>query len=297
MRLLPRKGVSMLAHPREKEPAPPAGRWRSGVAVLLATLVVGGTASISLRMYSESSEWSSASTTIGNYRRLPLSDGSTLELNTNTEIRYRLSEQVRLLDLTAGEARFRVAHDTRRPFVVLARDTVIRAVGTEFTVRIRENGKVDVMVADGVVAVSHRRRKSAVSELLHGPIVSLEGGTAVPEKKMVTDDGGRFAFVEMSRARMEAHDAWRNNMLVFDGTPLAEVAAEFNRYNRRKLLIADPSIEGVLIGGRYRPRDVEGFLLKLSEVMKVRVVEKPAANALDGSLEIHAAIPTRHDHK
>jgi transmembrane sensor len=261
----------MVAQPREEDSAPRAGRWRLGVVVLLALLVVGLAAGISLRMYSERSEWQLTSTAIGDYRRLPLSDGSTLELNTATEVRYRLTERVRLLDLREGEARFRVAHDPTRPFVVLAANTVVRAVGTEFTVRIRDNGKVDVVVAEGVVAVSHRVRDSAFRELLYGPEVSLAGGTPVPEKRMVTDDRGRFAAVEMTRAKIEAHDAWRNNMLIFDETPLREIVAEFNRYNRRKLEIADPAMGNVPIGGRYRPRDVEGFLENLGQLLKIRV--------------------------
>jgi transmembrane sensor len=173
--------------------------------------------------------------------------------------------------------------------VVCAEDTVVRAVGTEFTVRIRDNGKVDVVVAEGVVAVSHRVRQSAVRELLYGRTVPLDGGTSIPEKRMATDDGGRLAVVAMTRAKVEAHDAWRTNMLIFDDTPLRDIVDEFNRYNRRKLQISNPSIGGVLIGGRYRPRDVEGFLLNLSEVMKVRVVEKPSSDPMGGTLEIHAA--------
>jgi transmembrane sensor len=262
----------MLGLSRKKETAPRVSRWWPLLLVLPVVLAVFLTAGLFLRMYSERSEWSSVSTAVGDYRRLPLADGSTLELNTATEVRYRLSEAVRELDLTAGEARFRVAHDAERPFVVIARDTVVRAVGTEFTVRIHENGKVDVVVAEGVVAVSHQPREGALRELLFGRVVPLDGGTAVPERNMVTDDAGRLAVVQMTRAKIEAHDAWRSNMLVFDETPLSEIVEEFNRFNRRKLEIADPDIGNVPIGGRYRPRDVEGFLRNLATVMKIQVV-------------------------
>jgi transmembrane sensor len=272
----------MDALPREKESAPRAGRWRLALVVTLGVLAVVVAAGVSLRLYSERSGWQSVSTAIGDYRRLPLSDGSTLELNTATEVRYRLSEQVRLLDLTTGEARFRVAHDPQRPFVVLAADTVVRAVGTEFTVRIHENGKVDVLVADGVVAVSHRVRAGAFRQLLYGREVPVQGGTPVPEKRMVTDNGGRFAIVETTRARIEAHDAWRNNMLIFEEAPLSEIVDEFNRYNRRKLEIADPRLRGVSLGGRYQPRDVEGFLQNLGAVVKIRAVEGETALRIYG---------------
>jgi transmembrane sensor len=265
----------MLGVPREEAAAPRAVRWRVvliALAIALAVLLASG---LGVRMYSERSGWESASTAIGDYRRLPLADGSTLELNTASEVRYRLSEKVRELNLAAGEARFRVAHDVARPFVVSAGETVIRAVGTEFTVRIRDDRKVDVVVAEGVVAVSHPVHDGVMRELLYGQrVVLLQGGTAVERHHRVTDDGGRFEVVEMTRREIEAHDAWRNNLLVFEDMPLRDIVADFNRYNRRKLEIADAAIGNVRLGGKYRPRDVEGFLRNLGTVMKVRVAEK-----------------------
>lgn len=281
----------MLELPREEGTAPRAVRWRGRLLALSAALAVFLAAGLGVRMYSERSGWESVSTAIGDYRRLPLSDGSTLELNTATEVRYRLSAKVRELDLAAGEARFRVAHDVARPFVVSAGDTVIRAVGTEFTVRIRETGKVDVVVAEGVVAVVHRARGGLMRELLYGPrAVPLEGGTLVEEHAMVTDDGGRFSVVEMTRRDIEVHDAWRNNMLVFEEMSLREVVAEFNRYNRRKLEIADETIGSVPIGGRYKTGDVDGFVSRLGTVMKIRVVEIRGGDGSGAVLRLYSPV-------
>jgi transmembrane sensor len=262
----------MPSVPQEEGAAPQAVRRRVVLmtpAVALAVLLAGA---LGMRIYSEQSEWESLSTAIGDYRRLPLPDGSMLELNTASELRFRLSGKLREIELAAGEARFRVTHDAGRPFVVSAGNTVIRAVGTEFTVRIQETGKVDVIVAEGVVAVTHRVRDGVIRELLHGrQAPPLQGGAAVEERHRVTDDGGQFTVVEMTRRQIDAHDAWRNNMLLFEDVPLREIVAEFNRYNRTRLEIDDPSIVDVPIGGRYSPRDVEGFLENLGTVMSVRV--------------------------
>jgi ferric-dicitrate binding protein FerR (iron transport regulator) len=124
-----------------------------------------------------------------------------------------------------------------------------------------------------VIAVSHRALKSALRKLLVRRVVPLEGGTAIPETRMVTDDGGRLTVVQMTRAKVDAHDTWRNNMLIFDQTPLNDIVEEFNRYNQRKLEIGDPSIGAVRIGGRYSTRDVDGFLRHLGSVIKIRVTE------------------------
>jgi ferric-dicitrate binding protein FerR (iron transport regulator) len=83
----------MLGLPRKREAAP-WERRRWPLLMLSVVLAVFLAAGLILRMYSERSAWSLVSTAIGDYRRLPLPDGSTLELNTATEVRYRLSDAV-----------------------------------------------------------------------------------------------------------------------------------------------------------------------------------------------------------
>jgi transmembrane sensor len=281
----------MVGLPREEDSAPRAGRRRRVLVASLILVAAVLAAGLGWRAYSERLAWSSVSTAIGDYRRLPLPDGSQLELNTATEVRYRLSDSVREVKVIAGEARFRVAHDGTWPFVVIAGDTVVRAVGTEFTVRLYENGKVDVLVAKGVVAVSHLAHQSVLGELLQPRIVPTVGGTPVEEGTMATDVGGRFAMVEMSQKKIEAHEAWRYNMLIFNDTPLTGIVEQFNRFNRRKLEIADPEIGNVVVSGQYQPRDVEGFLEQLNTVLEIRVGERRNAYGDVVALRIRVADP------
>lgn len=279
----------MIGSPREKSPEPRAHGWLPALIAAPVALTAFLAAVLLLPVYSHTFGWSSVSTGVGDYQRLPLSDGSTLEVNTASEVRYRLSETSREIYLAAGEARFRVAHEERRPFVVLAANTMVRAVGTEFTVRIRHDDTVDVVVAKGVVSVSHRVRESAMREFLHGRVMSVGGGTRVAEKSMVTDDGAHLVMAEMSRVGIEAHDAWRNNMLIFNEKPLRDIVEEFNRYNRRQLKIADARLANVPIGGRYQLRDVEGFLRNLHDVVKIRVEEERDALGDQPALVIYPA--------
>jgi transmembrane sensor len=46
---------------------------------------------------------------------------------------------------------------------------------------------------------------------------------------------------------------------MFDHTTLAEAVAEFNRYNRQKIVIADPQIAKLEIGGTFPSDDVKLF--------------------------------------
>jgi len=65
--------------------------------------------------------------------------------------------------------------------------------------------------------------------------------------------------------------AWQNQMLVFDGDPLADVVAQFNRYNVRQLIISDPHLAPLQIGGYFRPTNLDAFVSVLQSDFGIRV--------------------------
>ncbi len=58
------------------------------------------------------------------------------------------------------------------------------------------------------------------------------------------------------------------------------MVAEFNRYNRRQMVIADPAIENLRIGGGFEATDPESFIAALERTLGVRAFPAPAG---DGS--------------
>ena len=56
-----------------------------------------------------------------------------------------------------------------------------------------------------------------------------------------------------------------------DQLTLAQAAGEFNRYNRRQLVIADPALSGMVIGGSFAPENVDGFARLLQQGFGLRV--------------------------
>jgi transmembrane sensor len=73
-----------------------------------------------------------------------LADGSEVDLNTDTAI-CPPETSGRHIELYKGEAHFKVAHDSRHPLTVKAGDVLVRAVGTEFTVRVLGVHRVSVL--------------------------------------------------------------------------------------------------------------------------------------------------------
>lgn len=194
-------------------------------------------------------------TGVGGFERVVLTDGSVVELNTNTEIRVSFDKKHRHVELITGEATFDDAHDPRRPFIVEAGADAVRALGTQFDVR-REAQGLHVLVTSGKVAVDRNDFAGRGVPLLSGPKIAC----IVVAGQAAQVSNGEVNVRTESRQEAERDLAWHDGMLMFDSAPLEEVAAEFNRYNRRQLVIADPGIARLGIGGYFKSTNLDTFV-------------------------------------
>ena len=64
---------------------------------------------------------------------------------------------------------------------------------------------------------------------------------------------------------------WRHDVLVFNNTKFSEAIAEFNRYNGKKIVITDPHIAELRIGGTFQTRHVDDFTRLAQAVLGLRV--------------------------
>lgn len=226
------------------------------VAAAILLLIAGTTAireSAVSRVYT---------TGLGGHQNIMLADGTRIELNTNTVLREKYTDKSRVITLERGEAYFAVRHDEARPFIVKVGEHSVTDIGTKFFVR-RDTDRLSVGVTEGRVELGTARDSRGSQVLL---------------------DAGKFALVTHAKITIftKAPDvladdlAWRAGMLVFNHTPLAEAAAEFNRYNREKLIIADPRAAGLSIGGTFRQTDVRQFARVARALLGVHIKDKPA---------------------
>lgn len=186
-------------------------------------------------------------TEIGALQAVSLTDGSRVTLDTNTRIHVDVTNTERRVDLEQGEAYFEVAKDPARPFVVIAGDKRIVAVGTQFSVR-NERGEVRVLVTEGKVQVER-----GTGDTMR-PMMQLQAGSiarAGPDAVLVEDQ---------PISELEQLLSWRTGRLSFDNSPLADAVAEFNRYNTRKIVIVDPAVAAIRVGGNFRATNIDAFV-------------------------------------
>lgn len=197
--------------------------------------------------------------------RQVLTDGSMVELRDGSRIEVIFTPQERRVRLTGGEAHFTVAKNPAWPFVVEAGRVAVRAVGTAFAVRV-DAAEVDVVVTEGLVRVEQSAApgrpapavESAEVPASHRVVVSLAAAAPTPEVSPVTTEQMREAL------------AWQAPRFQFFETPLAEAVAEFNRRNRQQVVIGEPELSGVPIGGTFRVDNVDGFVALLEITLGVR---------------------------
>ena len=206
---------------------------------------------------------------IGEVRRIALEDGSTVLLNTASEVTVRFTRQQRDIRLVRGEALFEVAHDKSRPFIVQANDTAVRAVGTAFAVRL-EAAQVDVTVTEGVVEVADSR---AVAGLGAATSASPPGVKRVAAHERLIIARARAPDVKpIAPADAERQLAWREGLVSFDGESLQTAVAEINRHNRRQIVVDDPALGAMPIVGVFRATDLDGFSAAAAAALKARAI-------------------------
>ncbi|MDB6087997.1 MAG: hypothetical protein JWN85_781 [Gammaproteobacteria bacterium] len=236
-------------------------RWWQASALAASLLLAAAFTFIGLRSRPASSpqpSFEAFDTAVGGHRIIPLADGSRIELNTETILRTSVSDHRRDVWLDRGEAFFEVVHIENSPFVVHAGPRMITVVGTQFSVR-RDGDKVTVAVVKGRVRVEDTTRGEASAT------------TTVNPGDIAIGLGASTMVISQPVAAVEDTLTWRDGRLVFHGSSLTEVAADFNRYNRQQLLISDPSVAAIRISGTFKASNVEAFVRLLKQAYGLKV--------------------------
>lgn len=208
-------------------------------------------------------------TGLGEQRSVVLGDGSIVTLNTSSEIGVEYGEERRFIRLRSGEALFNVAHDVARPFDVAAGNITVRAVGTQFNVD-RRADRTTVTVVEGTVRVSTSmdgpQRTAPGSN--RAPAEPLEELIIAAQQIVVTPSGMTAPERVPDVAPVTA---WTQRQLVFENQPLSEVTAEFNRYNRRRILIEAAELQSLRVTGVFQTNDSASLLAFISAIPGVDV--------------------------
>ena len=231
-------------------------RWWWLVPVALAAAAAGVVLLWRVR-FPDAAPSSVAMAATTSVERRTLQDGSVAQLEAGAEIAVVFDSQQRRVRLLRGEASFAVARDPVRPFIVDATGIEVRAIGTMFSVALHA-ADIGVFVWEGRVAIAPAHGTS--------PTIFLSAG----ERAFVPrGDLSKALAAPTPPASMAAQPPNQSRVLEFSDATLVEVVAAFNRTNTTKLVIGDPELASLRLGGKFRADDVEGFLRLLKSSMDI----------------------------
>jgi transmembrane sensor len=256
--------LAALRNPEQEtveHPAPekkPFGRFIPVLLRIAATLAIAAVLGVGAASFVLRSHDRVYSTPVGGHETISFADGSKIELNTDTVVHTRMTSEQRVVWLDKGEAYFQVKHDPVHPFIVIAGERRVTDLGTAFVMR-RDSGRLKVAVMQGRVwfDASNKKKPQQSALLMPGDTV-----TATADSISVTKDSARALANGLT---------WRQGVLVFKYTRLADATAEFNRYNRQKLVVTDPAIAQMTIYGAFPTNNVELFSRVVRDVLGLNV--------------------------
>jgi transmembrane sensor len=261
-------GIASLPHSGREEPQPGGGSvtsvraFRGRRLTAVVTLAAIAVAAFAAGLYINLAPQRFA-TSIGEQRSIVLGDGSIVTLNTSSSVEVRMSRDHRVVRLLAGEALFQVAHDALRPFDVMAAETIVRAVGTQFNVDRRPAGTT-VTVVEGRVAVLTAPDESQGGVGARLPLEAGEQLTLSPQQ--------RGSHRRPVHADVATAIAWTQRKLIFEHRRVGEVAEEFNRYNRTIIEIRSEELGSQEVTGVFQANDPGSFLAFLARIPGVSIV-------------------------
>jgi transmembrane sensor len=223
---------------------------------------------------------------VGQQKIITLDDGSTIQLNTNSQVAVEYENSYRNIRLLQGEAHFDVAKNPDRPFRVYAGSGRVQAIGTAFTVHL-DDRDLQVLVTEGRVALASLGGPLAENELKTASdadpyvfsqskdIATLGAGeflTLNGEGQGILDEGEESPKIGViNDAELSRIESWRSGYLVFSGESLAHAVSEISRYTTVTITITDPNLKELQIGGRFKVGDVESMFAALEANFGIQV--------------------------
>lgn len=218
-------------------------------------------------------------TRIGEQKTVDLPDGSSLTLNTGTELLVKQNDRERRVILKRGEAFFDIVQDSQRPFTVELGEQAVTVLGTQFDIHKRSQ-QFTVAVVEGVVAI-HKNNEAASTD---APLFGAPRGERVEMRAsgQYRVQAGWIAEYQNSNGKLSGYQpknmdylhSWRKGFIQFSEQPLYKLVNELNRYSAKKILIEDSSIMELEVHAGVRVDQIDQALKGLEMTLPIKVISE-----------------------
>jgi transmembrane sensor len=189
----------------------------------------------------------------GEMRTVPLGNGATVTLNTDTRVKLYNDEGVRRIRVLRGEVLIEGA-GTALPTLVEVDGTHLEASAATFVVRKLEGLPTQVLVQDGRVVMADVAQSRKVP-------LAPSTGLSLPTGKHQA-----WELTSIPPGQMGRELAWREGKIALQGETLAEAAAIYARYSNTPIVIVDQDLSQLQVTGLFAANNPLGFSRAVAEV-------------------------------
>ncbi|WP_445666698.1 FecR domain-containing protein [Fodinibius sp. AD559] len=189
------------------------------------------------------------STDNGQRANLTLADGTEVMLNADSELELptEFAADVREVHLD-GEAYFKVSENVDKPFLVHSNGSIVRVLGTAFSVRsYPEDQQVQVVVEEGRVSFGQKKEAEDQKAILN-------------RNELGTFDLSTHTVATRTVEDIELYMSWRNGYLKFEETLLNDVAKSLERRYDVEVFFKDPALKDLLLTAYLKSRSLRNVL-------------------------------------
>lgn len=189
-----------------------------------------------------------------------LSDGSSMHVNSDSQVKVSFDGVERIVNVIQGEALFDVKKDAKRKFIVNTHRGSAEAIGTQFNVNLYSDTLI-VTIAEGKVLVSNNIDSSAsqAAEMRqHG-------------YQIVVEPNGQISSQQLDSLLPSM--AWTEGKIMFSGESLDRAIKQVNRYSQHHISILDARLRKLHIYGVFNTGDYLGFLAALEKTYNIEVTQ------------------------
>ena len=248
-------------------PISPFKQWSRIAAILLFAFVAGWW----LYQSNGNSQhnWQLVSTMDGQKKTVTLPDGSTVELNENSQLSYINNFVNNRQLILRGEAFFDVVRDEAHPFSIESEKTMTTVLGTSFNIRAYPNEAfVEVYVATGKVSFSENLGHQT-------PLLLEKENTGTLNKKDWT--------LQKENTTQSNALAWKSKTLIFEDAPLQNVIADLNRCYGKPIVVQNDKLNNCRFKGTFEQAQLKEILQALEFALDITTEKQDETYLLQGA--------------
>ncbi|TAN12463.1 MAG: DUF4974 domain-containing protein [Chitinophagaceae bacterium] len=190
------------------------------------------------------------STAPGQQKKLRLSDGSVVWLNSNTTIRYDNENNAARILYLSGQAFFDISHDPEKPFIVKTDHATIKVLGTRFDVTAYPRDPVtEAVLTQGSIMFTTEADNRKISKHL------------IPGEKVTMNYlSGRLNISEVDTS---FYSSWKEGVLLFRDETFADVATAMEHKYNITITFRDTSLRNKKLNGYLQKESLQEALKAL----------------------------------